>query len=237
MAGPVLPKYRRIAETLAGELRTRRTRTTALASESELVARFSVSRITIRQALAILEHQGLIHRAQGRRTVAAPPKLVRHLHPLVTLEEDLAQQRVDLETEVLEFRQTQPASWARERLGGGARALRLVLKRVVDGRCVCCDERYVVQDVADALTPAAVASESTREALRKKLGLLLTHLDHETEVVPVDATIAAAMGLVPGTPVMQNTYTSFAEGRPVEVGCASYRVDRFRFAFGQRQWR
>ncbi|MBI3108376.1 MAG: GntR family transcriptional regulator [Candidatus Rokubacteria bacterium] len=244
------PKYRRIAEILGAELRAgapvprppRAADSRALApleSEAELVERFRVSRITVRLALAILQQQGLIHRAQGRRTYATPPKLVRHLHPPVTFEEDMAQQRVHLVTEVAHLEKARPAAWARAKLRVTARrrALRLVLKRLVGGICVCYDERYLVPAVAEAFTPTALTEHSTREILSAKLGLLLTHLGHETEVAPADRTVADAMGLVPGTLVMQNTYVSYADGAPVEVGRASYRVDRCRFSFAERHWK
>lgn len=248
-----VPRYRHIAEVLAAELASSTGRGNGasskaavtlaadglrLPSEAELIARFGVSRITVRQALAILEQQGLINRAQGRRTYATPAKLVRHLQPLVTFEEDMRRQKVDLVTEVVDFRKAALSAWARERLTGAARrrARRLVLRRLVGGMCVCYDERYLAPSVAGALTPANVTERSTREIL-SEAGLLLTHLTHETEVIPADVLVAQAMGFPPGTLVMENTYISYAAGTPVEVGRASYRADRFRFSFGERQWK
>lgn len=45
-----------------------------LPSEPELCARFGVSRITVRRAVADLEHLGLVRRQQGRGTFVAPAK-------------------------------------------------------------------------------------------------------------------------------------------------------------------
>lgn len=234
-----VPLYRRIAATLARELENGQPASgQPLPSEAALGQRFGVSRITIRQALAILESQGLIFRQQGRGTYASPPKLVRHLYPLVTFEEDMALQRVSLVTELDEFRSAAPPIWALERFGAqaGRRLARLVLRRVVGGLCVCHDERYLSRSVTKDLTPAGLVERSTRDLLREKSGILLTYLGHETEVVRAGEAVARAMGISPGTLVLQNTYTSYADGVPVEVGRASYRADRFRFSFGERQW-
>lgn len=46
-----------------------------LPSEPELCARFGVSRITVRRAVADLEQLGLVHRQQGRGTFVAPSKV------------------------------------------------------------------------------------------------------------------------------------------------------------------
>lgn len=234
------PLYRRIAEVLAREVENGRWASAGLLpSEAELVRRFGVSRITVRHALAVLQAQGLIFREQGRGTYASPPKLVRHLHPLVTFEEDMAQQNVDLVTKIDEFVEVVPPDWARSRFHGlrVRRAVRLLLRRIVGGLCVCHDERYLVPSAAEVLRPANLAERSTREILRQTTGVRLTHLANETEVVPAGEIIAGAMGLVPGALVLQNTYTSYADGGPVEVGRASYRADRFRFSFGERQWK
>lgn len=230
--------YRRIAAILARELNGRRPSLAPLPSEAEFGKRFGASRITIRHALALLEAQGLIFREQGRGTYLSPPKLVRHLHPLVTFEEDMLLQKAPVVTELVDFRRAVPPAWGRRVLQDCAdsRSLRIVFRRFIDRLCVCYDERYLVREAANGLTRALLTDRSTREILRQTSGIQLTHLSHETEVVPVDQLIARAMGLTPGTLVLQNTYTSYAEGRPVEVGRAAYRADRFRFSFGQRQW-
>lgn len=46
---------------------------TSLPSEAELASRFSVSRLTIREAVKMLEGRGLVHLARGRRAVVQEP--------------------------------------------------------------------------------------------------------------------------------------------------------------------
>lgn len=62
-------KYREIAAALAGEIREGRfPADRPVSSENELAQRFLVSRVTIRQALSLLEQNGLILRRQGKGT-------------------------------------------------------------------------------------------------------------------------------------------------------------------------
>ena len=62
----MIPKYQRIADRLRAQLTgENHIRTMKLPTEKELCARYGVSRQTVRQALAVLEAEGLIERRQG----------------------------------------------------------------------------------------------------------------------------------------------------------------------------
>ena len=66
---PKLSKYQRVAELLSAEIREGRlTVGQRLESENDLAASFGVSRVTARQALGVLEQEGLIRREAGKGT-------------------------------------------------------------------------------------------------------------------------------------------------------------------------
>jgi len=68
--------WQRIAETLAAEIASGHfSHGTRLPTEPSLMARFGVSRATIRQAVASLEQRGLVHAEQGRGTFVGPRRL------------------------------------------------------------------------------------------------------------------------------------------------------------------
>ncbi len=72
-AHPPAAPYARVKQFLKGELSQGRWPPGALMpSESELVGRFSVSRMTVNRALRELQGEGLVHRVQGVGTFAAP---------------------------------------------------------------------------------------------------------------------------------------------------------------------
>ena len=54
--------------------------------------------------------------------------------------------------------------------------------------------------------------------------------DYTTEAVAADATQARRLGVVPGSPLLLATTTSYdASDRVVELGVTAYRSDRYRF--------
>ena len=62
----MIPKYQRIADRLRAQLADeKQIRTTKLPTEKEMCAFYGVSRQTVRQALQVLEDEGLIERRQG----------------------------------------------------------------------------------------------------------------------------------------------------------------------------
>lgn len=67
----MIPKYQRIADRLRAQLTgENRIRATKLPTEKELCAYYGVSRQTVRQALHVLEAEGLIERRQGSGSYA-----------------------------------------------------------------------------------------------------------------------------------------------------------------------
>jgi GntR family transcriptional regulator len=99
---PIL--YERIAEDLAGQIRSKRLVPFAkLPSESELVERFGVSRVTVRQALRKLAQAGLVISRQGKGVFVAGAVVNQELTALRGFYDNLVMQGHDPASTVLRF--------------------------------------------------------------------------------------------------------------------------------------
>jgi GntR family transcriptional regulator, histidine utilization repressor len=88
-AAPAAP-YARVKQYLKQQLESGRwPPDTLMPSESELVAQFSVSRMTINRALRELQGEGLVHRVQGVGTFAAPLHRVSSTLTIRDLQEEI----------------------------------------------------------------------------------------------------------------------------------------------------
>src|SRR5436305_14943238 len=85
-----LPLYYQLKEVLrqqiqAGHLAPH----TAIPSEPELVARYHVSRATVRQALSELVNEGLLYRQHGKGTFVCEPRVQQTQSELTSLTEEI----------------------------------------------------------------------------------------------------------------------------------------------------
>ena len=211
---------------------------TALPTEVQLAKRFSVSRITLRRALDMLEHSGLISRQRGRGTIVSPHKVLRRFSPLLSFEHDLRDQGIEFETLLVshEF-QAKPPEFIRRRLNipVDSTAASLVFVRIVDDRIICTDRRYIHPLVARQLRVEQLEHGNTSGVVEEAVGMRIVSVDWESEIVPCAGDAAAALRIAPGTLVVANTFTYFlADGMAAEAGVMCYRVDRCKFKYGGR---
>lgn len=229
-----IPQYQAVAEALRHEI-SELAPNTLLPTEQQLARRFGVSRVTLREALDLLERGGLISRFRGRGTVVSPPKITRRFSPLYSFERDLTEQGVAFETQVLTYESKAIVPdfiRARLRLPDGGSAGFLSLVRLVDDRIVCHDRRHYPMAIAARIEPNLVEHRDVSRVLEDLVGKRITAVDWESEIVPSSMEVAAALGLSPGGLILANTFTYLVEdGTPVEAGVISYRIDRCKFKY------
>jgi GntR family transcriptional regulator len=228
------PRYADIANQLEREISTLGPNS-LLATEEQLAQRCSVSRVTVRSALDLLERSGLVSRLRGRGTVVSPPKVTRRFSPLYSFEKDLASQGIKFGTKVISFSdQAEPPAEIRERLQlpRNARVGHLSLVRIVDDRIICHNDRYYPSRIARKIQPQQIETRDSADVLEEMVGQPIVGVKWESEIVPVSAEIADALEVASRTLVFANTYTwLIADGTPVEAGIVSYRIDRCKFKY------
>lgn len=228
------PRYADIANQLEQEIATLGPNS-LLATEEQLAQRFSVSRVTVRSALDLLERSGLVSRLRGRGTVVSPQKITRRFSPLYSFEKDLANQGIKFSTKILSYSdQADAPAEIRERLQlpRNAKVGHLSLVRIVDNRIVCHNDRYYPPRIARKIHPQQIEARDAADLLEAMVGEPIVGVKWESEIVPVSAEVAMALEVASRTLVFANTYTWLtAASVAVEAGVVSYRIDRCKFKF------
>ncbi len=127
-----------------------------LPSELELVARFAVSRITVRQALNDLQREGLIFRIHGKGTFVSKPRAVQSLTRLQGLGEALSTAGFEIRSRVLGHRMVRADAQVAAKLGVAERDEVMQIRRVrcIDHEPMSLDETYLPLEIGRRVVKA-----------------------------------------------------------------------------------
>lgn len=194
-------------------------------SERELVHRFGVARMTVRQAMDALVVEGLLERIPGRGTFVARPR--RTASTLTSFSEEMARRGLLAESQTLLAR--------REQAGPGvARALNLTegdavihwrrLRRA-DGLPMCLEDAYLNEVLIPGFLQSGMPT-SLYDALESR-GLRPTWAEDSITADVVSEEEAEHLALSPGDPVLRHSRRGLAGEKVVEVSRTVYRADRY----------
>lgn len=201
-----------------------------LPSESELGATHGISRITVRQALAELQLQGLVIKVQGKGSFVAPPRIAQELSQLRGLAESLAGSEHRIEGRLLAMEDCVADARVAAALGvaRGDAVTMLRSLRKLDGVPLSVNRSYVPRKVGERLRHIAFANRDLLSTYEQELGLLLDHAELEIGAAAADSAHAKLLGVAIGTPLLRVTRIVFtSDGRALHFETALYRSDEF----------
>ncbi len=188
-----------------------------LPPERELAAAHGVSRMTVRQALQMLESRGLLRRSIGRSggSFVAQPKLERDLGTFSGLSEQLRRQGVAAGARVVSAQEVDGA-------------IVIVRVRLADGEPFALERSSFPADRFAGLLDLDLTG-SLYDLLAEHFGAAPVRAVERIEPVIADADEAGALGLPAGAPLMLVDRTAYDDdGLVVETARDVFRGDRTR---------
>jgi GntR family transcriptional regulator len=224
------PAYRRIATSFKREVRAGRLRAgQKLPSESELMSQFGVSRITVRNAIAILAAEGLVETRHGSGTFVNQPPVPYQLYRLSSFEEVMRGRGLEPGSTVRAYELRRAPVEVAEALGGADEAYRLERLRLVDGQPLCYDVTWLPAAIGERLTADELAARTLYDLYENRLGLRVVGASHEVEALTASTGTARLLDVHRGSPMLVvERLTQGEAGRPLDWQRRYYRADRFR---------
>ena len=228
-----LPLHAQIREALRASILDGTYREHArLPSESELVATYGVSRITVRHALAQLQREGLIFKVTGKGTFVSKLKVLQDLSRLQGFGE--AMHRLGRETfsRVLghEFLRANAEVAERLALKPGDPVMELKRLRYLDCTPISLDVSYFPASIGEALLRSDLATRDVFSILENELGIALDAAEVSIEAALADGEIATQLAIAEGAPLLRiERLTTAASGRPIDFEHLCYRGDAMRY--------
>ncbi|CAN5722375.1 GntR family transcriptional regulator [soil metagenome] len=226
---PTAPRYIAIAEAVRDRIATDQLGPhTLLPSERELAEQHEVSRMTARQALTLLESEGVVYRRPPRGTFVAEPRVRFHIG---SFSEEVSRLGLRPAARLLWAQRQQPSPSVRLALGLDDAADVHVFHRLrtVDDVPFALETTYLPAD----LTPGILDGPdegSLWAQLRDQYGITLTRSTAVLESIVLDDASSVQLNLRPGSAgTLLTRRTLDGSGRCIEYARDIYRADRTAF--------
>jgi Transcriptional regulators len=204
-----------------------------LPPEEDLAAQGSVSRTTIRQALAALVHEGLIERKRGKGSWVVEPRIDQQLIELTGFVEDMLSRGLEPEARVISMEVVSADIIVAEELGisEGSRVVRIERVRLADRRPILFDVSHLPLEIGQRVINEDLRKRPIFEILEGDLGVALNEADYHIRAVDAQEPIATHLGVGRGTPLLMIERTTYSrDGTPVDFENLYYRADRMTFS-------
>jgi GntR family transcriptional regulator len=204
-----------------------------LPTELDLAREFGVSRTTVRQAMYLLENEGLVERFQGKGTFVGRPKIAQNLASMGTIGRDLLRPSVASNLQLVHLKtMVAPHGVAAQlKLDREERVHELRRTLVVNGEPLFLVTVWLPESRFPDFEKRFTSEVTMRQLLREAFGVVAIRQHKEVEVTILNEEEAELLHANPGAPALQISYLSRSRdsGEPVEFRRLVVRGDRCKY--------
>ena len=228
-----VPLYRQIEAILREELAELRGQGEGRLTESELIARFSVSRHTVRQALARLSSAGLVDRFQRRGTYAAwRPPIEQPLAGVYTFVRSMRELGLPFSSTVLSLRRLAADEGLRDRLQATS-VVEVQRLHYLDGEPLIHERAWLDGARVPGLEQQDVGG-GLYDLLQQRYGIRVTSACESIRPVVLDAAEARLLKVAKGWPAFFVERLAGDASGPIELRRSLIRGDRYLYSIQLR---
>jgi GntR family transcriptional regulator len=200
-------------------------------SESQMMEAFGVSRITVRQALADLQREGLIFKVAGKGSFVAKPKAFQSLSRLQGFGEAMSSAGYETFSQVLSTKRVKASEVVARRLQlkPGSVVFEIQRLRHLNREPISVDVSYFRLPLGERLAREDLPARDIFVILENDYGMHLTHAELQIEAISADETLARHLRTAEASPVLRIERLTHADEQPVDFEFLYYRGDAFQY--------
>lgn len=202
-----------------------------LPAERVLAEQFSVSRMTLRQAIQTLADEGILERKVGSGTYVASQRVQEKMSGITSFTEIIRNQGKVPTSKTIAYKVTKPNLQEQEVLHLQAEdpILRMERIRFADGVPICVEKTSIPYTYVSCLKKEEVSS-SLYASLKEKEHLLPGKAVQKITASLASERLAQLLALQAGDAVLQLQQTTYLQdGRPLEYVQSYYASKRFEY--------
>lgn len=227
------PLYLQLKTTLINEINAGQYQPgQRLLSERELGERYSISRMTVRQALSELIRENWIYSRVGKGTFVCDPKIHQELRTLTGFSQDVTRRGGKPSSKVLTAR-IEPAALNLStilHLQPDAEVVILSRLRFSDNIPISIETAHIPHQLCPGILKHDFSRQSLYAVFQQEYNIQLVHSEQSMEASLANDQELAMLCLVPPAPVMHiERITRDEREVVVEYIVSTYRGDRYRF--------
>jgi GntR family transcriptional regulator len=200
-------------------------------SESQMMEAFSVSRITVRQALGDLQKEGLIFKVAGKGSFVAKPKAFQNLSRLQGFGEAMTPSGYETFSQVLSMRSVAATEVVARRLDCklGDAVFEIQRLRYLNREPISVDQSYFPLELGERLSQEDLPTRDIFVILENDYGLHLTHAEVQIEAISADEGLARQLRIAEASPLLRIERLTYVGERPIDFEYLYYRGDAFQY--------
>lgn len=231
----IIPKYYQLANILRRQIEEGMFKSHEnIPSERHLESQYNLSRPTIRQAIDLLERQGLLYRVHGKGTFVSPPKIQMGMQELTSFSEDMRSRGMKPGHRILDFEEIIPPKKIAQRLEISEperKVLRIKRLRLGNNEPIGIQDSYVALPKEQVIKRSEIEeSGSIYAIMREKYGQFPTEAEETLEVTLATLEEANLLQIPEGSPLLLNERLTWSQDRQaIEFVRILYRGDRYKY--------
>lgn len=237
---PHTPKYAVIQKWLSGQIAAGTyARGEQLPSEHDLMTRFGVSRVTVRQALNNLRRSGMINSRHGKGYFVCRLTAIQDLQRLQSFGEVMAPLGIDTSSDVLKVSEQAASGGVAEALdiAPGTAVTRIERLRIAGGTVVSFDVSFFPMDIGEKLIKLDLQNEDIFVLLERELGTELGFADLTIDIAPASQRQSRLLGVKSREHLLRiHRLTHDSAGRGIDYEQIYARLDAMKFHARLGRW-
>ncbi|MEQ6378256.1 GntR family transcriptional regulator [Bacillaceae bacterium S4-13-58] len=208
-----------------------------LPSEKEYVERYSISRMTVRQAITNLVLEGLIVRQKGKGTFVAEKKYEQTLKGITSFSEDMRARGLEPSTTLISFGEESADTFVANKLniGPGDSVFKIYRLRLANQSPLAIETVYTPRKIVGDMTKKDFTA-SFYDYIERELPYKIEYGEQEIEAAIANETELKYLKLSAGSPVLLiQRLTYLSNKAPFEYVRTVYRGDKYKFTINMKR--